>query len=229
MDFSIWVWRGIRITDNITIYITETLIVTWLIMALFIGFAVIVKVKSRKWNALAKPSGLQNVVEFAVGSFESFFKKNAGDKIMNLSPWFFTLFVFLIFSNIIGVTGLRPPTADWSMTFPLALATFVLIQYAGLKHRPKGYLKGFIEPVFIFLPLNIMGEIAKPVALSFRLFGNILGGVILMSLLYGLAPLVFRLGFPAFLHAYFDIAIGILQAFIFTVLSITFVGFAAEE
>jgi F-type H+-transporting ATPase subunit a len=233
MDFSIQIRHAVRITDNITIYITETLTVAWLIIALFSALALTVHFKSKKWDAMKKPTGLQNIMEFLVSGFENLFKGSAGEKIQYLAPWYFSLFAFLIAANTIGVTGLRPPTADWSMTFPLAIFSLVLIQFAGLRHRPKEYLKGFLKPhwavAFLFLPINLMGEIAKPIALSFRLFGNILGGVILMSLLYGLAPVIFRLGFPAFLHAYFDIAVGILQAFIFTMISMTFAGMAAED
>jgi F-type H+-transporting ATPase subunit a len=116
------------------------------------------------------------------------------------------------------------------MTFPLAFASFLLFQFAGLMCRPKAYLKGiFLEPVFIFAPINVIGELAKPVAMSFRLFGNIIGGMILMQLLYGLAPYALRFVFPAALHLYFDLAAGALQAFIFTMLSITFVGIAAKD
>lgn len=228
MDFGIYILRRIDITDNFYIYITETLAVMWIIIAALSIFAIVVHVKSKKWNALAKPSGLQNVVEFAVDAFETFFKNSAGEKVQYLAPWFFTLFVFLIAANTIGVTGMRPPTADWSVTFPLALSSLFLFQYAGIRHRPKNYIKGFFQPIFIFFPINLIGELAKPIALSFRLFGNILGGVILLSLLYGMAPFALRFGLPVALHAYFDIAAGILQAFIFTVLSVTFVGLAAE-
>jgi len=229
LDFGIRIFREIQITDSISFYLTETLAVTWIIVVFLSIFAVVVGIKARKWEAMAKPSGLQNVIEFAVEMFEKFFRSSSSIKVVNLAPWFFTLFVFLVFANTIGVTGMRPPTADWGMTFPLALSSLMLFQYAGIKHRPKNYLKGFFRPVFVFFPMNLIGELAKPVALSFRLFGNILGGVILISLLYGIAPLVLRLGFPVFLHAYFDIASGILQAFIFMVLSITFVGLAAED
>jgi len=229
MDFSITVFRTIQITENINLYITETLVITWIIMAAFIALAVVVKVKSKKWNALDKPKGLQNVMEFLVASFENLFKGSAGEKVMYLAPWFFTLFAFLIISNIIGITGFRPPTADWSMTFPLALSSLFFIQYAGFRHRPKSYAKSFFQPIFLFFPLNLLGELSKPIAMSFRLFGNVLGGMILMSILYGMAPFILTLGIPAVLHAYFDVAVGILQAFIFLVLSITFVGLAAEE
>lgn len=229
MDFVIRVFGSIRITDNISIYITETLLVAWLIAIVLSIFAIVVSIKARKWQALDKPTGLQNVVELIVDAFDKFFVASAGSKLVYLSPWFFTLFVFLLIANSVGIFGLRPPTADWGMTFPLALFSLIMFQYAGLRHRPKNYLKGFFAPVFIFFPINLIGEIAKPVALSFRLFGNVLGGVILISLLYGMAPLIMQLGFPAFLHAYFDIAAGLLQAFIFTVLSITFLGLAAED
>jgi len=235
MDFSINVFGALRITENITIYITETLLVMWIIIALLSAFAIIVRIKSKNWDAMKRPSVLQNIVEFAVDAFENLFKSSSSTKVLNLAPWFFTLFVFLVFANTIGVTGLRPPTADWSLTFPLAMVSFVLIQYAGIKHRPKGYFKNLMGPIVlfkvipVFLPLNLMGEVSKPIALSFRLFGNVLGGLILMSLLYALAPIFFRIGLPAFLHAYFDIAVGILQAFIFTVISITFIGLSAED
>ena len=83
--------------------------------------------------------------------------------------------------------------------------------------------------MFIFFPVNILGEISKPIALSFRLFGNVLGGMILVSLVYGLAPLAIQLTLPAVLHLYFDVFAGALQAFIFTVLSLTFVGVASTH
>jgi len=228
MDFGIQIYGGIRITDDITIYITETLLITWIIMGILIAFAIVVRIKSRKWSAMGKPTGLQNVVELLVQSFENLFKNSAGEKVKNLAPWFFTLFTFLIFANTIGVIGPRPPTADWAMTFPLAVSSLIMIQYAGIRHRPKEYLKGFVQPIFLFLPINLLGELSKPIALSFRLFGNILAGTILMSMLYGLAPLVVTIGLPAVLHAYFDVAAGLLQAYIFTILSITFVGLASE-
>jgi len=229
MDFPIRIFRYIQVTDNVVFYITETLVVTWVIIAILVIFALIVRIKQRKWGIMDRPSGLQNIVEFAVESFETFFKNNSSLKVSYLAPWFFTLFVFLLVANMIGVFGLRPPTADWGMTFPLAVTSFLLMQFAGLRYRPKNYFKSFFKPVFVFFPLNIMGELAKPVALSFRLFGNVLAGVIIISLLYGMAPLLFRFGFPVFLHAYFDIISGLLQAFIFTVLSTAFVGLAAED
>ena len=225
MDFGIQVYAEFEITDSVSILITETTVNTWVIMGILLLIALFINIKSRKWDPNKPPSGLQNFVEMCVDAFDKLVRGNAGEKMAHLAPWFFSLFVFLVFSNMIGIVGVRPPTADWGMTFPLAVSSFVLIQYAGLSARPKAYLKGiFLEPFFLFAPLNIMGELARPVSLSFRLFGNILGGMILLSLIYGMAPIVLRFIFPTVLHMYFDLAAGALQAFIFTMLSIAFVG-----
>jgi F-type H+-transporting ATPase subunit a len=230
MNFAIDVFAGFQITEGIEFLITETTRSTWIVMGLLLILALIVRIKSRNWDPMKKPTGLQNAVEMAVDAWEKFYRSNANDTVMYLAPWFFTLFVFLLLSNMIGITGIRPPTADWGMTFPLAVSSFFLIQFAGVRHRPKAYLKGiFLEPVFIFAPLNVIGELARPISLSFRLFGNILGGMILLSLLYGIAPYVVRVIFPVPLHMYFDLFAGVLQAVIFTALSLTFVGIAAES
>jgi F-type H+-transporting ATPase subunit a len=86
------------------------------------------------------------------------------------------------------------------------------------------YLKGFAEPIFILLPLNIIGELATPISLSFRLFGNILGGVIIMYLLYSAVPVLI----PILPHIYFDLFAGILQTFIFVMLSMVFISLAMD-
>ena len=231
MEFTIGVFGRFQI-GNLTFRITETTVGIWIVMAILIAFAIVVRVKSKNWDATKKPEGLQNFIELCVGGFINFFNNTAHAKVSFLTPWFFTLFTFLFISNMIGVIGIRPPTADWGLTFPLAFVSFCLIQFSGLYSRPKSYLKGiFLEPspwaAFFFAPLNIIGECVKPVALSFRLFGNVLGGMILLSLLYGLAPLVVRFILPLPLHIYFDLASGLLQAFIFTVLSLAFIGGAA--
>jgi F-type H+-transporting ATPase subunit a len=89
-------------------------------------------------------------------------------------------------------------------------------------------LKSFFDPHFIFFPLNLIGEIAKPVSLSFRLFGNMLSGTIILTLYYGLMPYFTQIGIPALLHAFFDIIFGALQTYIFVILSLMYVKGAAE-
>jgi len=154
-------------------------------------------------------------------------------------PYICSLFLFFLFSNIIGLVGLRSPTVDLDTTLAWATITVVMIYYTALKNKGMGFFKGFIDPVPIFLPINIVGEIARPISLSFRPFGNIMGGTIIMSLVYQflgylstLIPNVTipfgQLVIPVPLHLYFDIFAGCLQAFIFIMLTMVFVGSEAE-
>jgi F-type H+-transporting ATPase subunit a len=93
----------------------------------------------------------------------------------------------------------------------------------GIKTQGKKYFKGYLHPNPIFLPINLIGEFAKPLSLSFRLFGNILGGLIILQLMYSMLPLAFRFVLPNIGHIYFDLFAGALQAFVFTMLSLTFI------
>ena len=219
---------GVVNIGSFEIWITETLIVSWGIMLLLVIFAIIVRIKLRNFKEV--PSGFQNVIELIVESFDNFVNKSAGPKLSWIGAWFFTVFSFLMLSNMSGlVLFIRPPTADWPTPLGLALITFILLQFVGIRYRGWDYIKSFFEPVFVFLPVNILGELSRPIALSFRLFGNILGGMILVSLVYALAPMALRLVLPAVLHLYFDVFAGILQAFIFTVLSLTYLGVASTH
>ena len=228
MDFSVRNFATLEIF-GIEVWITETLVNMWIVMAIMIGLAIVIRIKlylNKKADPDAyinNPKGLQNVIETIVETFDGFVRKTAGDRLAYLGHWFFTVFFFILFSNFSGIL-LRPPTADWTVTFAMALATFILIQAMGLKYRPKAYLKSFFQPIFLFFPLNVIGELARPVSLSFRLFGNILGGAIILGLIYGIAPVVARFIFPVALHIYFDLAMGFLQTYIFTVLSLSFIG-----
>ena len=236
MDFNV---RNFAVFDigGFEVWLTETVVNTWIIMALLIVAAIIVRVRLSGFGDV--PKGLQNVVEFMVETFSGFVKNTAGEKLQYLCGWFFSAFAFIFIASISGVFALRPPTADWATTFAFALATFILIQILGLRYQRLGYLKGFLAPDFklnlpnvlaslLFTPLNIIGELARPVSLSFRLFGNILAGMILMNMLYALTPVYVQLFVPVPLHAYFDIAMAFLQTYIFIVLSLSFVGTASE-
>ena len=225
MNFDIKILRVLDI-GGVELWITETIVNSWIIMGLLIAFAVVVRISLRKFRD--EPKGLQNVVEAMVEAFDSFLKGSAGDKLQFLGGWYFMVFAFILLSNLSGLFGLRPPTADWTITFTFALATFTLIQVVGIKYQRGKYFKSFIEPHFLFLPLNIIGELARPVSLSFRLFGNVLGGMILMNLLYAMAPAFVLFIIPSALHFYFDVFAGVLQTYIFCVLSLSFIGVAAQ-
>jgi F-type H+-transporting ATPase subunit a len=221
--------HGVVSIGGVDIWITNTIVVTWLIMAVMITFAVIVRVKLKKFSD--KPSGFQNIVEMMVEAFDRLMKSNNSPNVNWLGGWFFTLFAFLLFANIMGIfPGMRPPTGDWPLPFALACTSFFLIQFAGVRYQGWKYIKGtYLSPHWLFFPINVLGEFSRPISLSFRLFGNILGGLILVTLLYVLAPMFTRFVIPVPLHFFFDLAFGALQAFIFTILSLTYVGLAAAD
>ena len=210
---------------GVDVWITDTIVSTWIIMGLLIALAIVTRIMLPKFKDV--PTGFQNVMEAIVEFYENFAKENLGAKLMPLASWFFMAFLFVFLSNISGMFFLRPPTADWSMTFALAFASFLMIQYAAIRYKKWAYLKELCQPFPLFLPLNIIGEFARPVSLSFRLFGNILAGTILMTLLYNMAPYFLRFVLPAALHGYFDLFSGVLQTYIFCALSIAFIGNAA--
>jgi len=206
---------------GIEVWITQTIVNTWLIMLFLIGLAVFLRIKLRKMEEV--PRGLQNVVELVIEASDGFVTSMAGEKARFVGGWFFVAFTFILVSNLSGVLGLRPPTADWATTMAMALCTFIIIQIAGMHGKGARYLLAFINP------LNIIGELARPVSLSLRLFGNVLAGLIIMTLLYTLAPLPARIVLPVFLHVYFDVFMGFLQTYVFCALSEAFVSSASGE
>lgn len=224
LDLDIGI-KAVVSVGGVDIWITDTLISTWIIMGVLIALAIVVRVKSRKFKEV--PKGFQNVIEYLVEMFDNFVRGAAGEKLMFLGNWFLMVFAFILLSNISGLFLLRPPTADWATTFAVAVVTFVLIHVMGGKFRKLKYVKSLLEPSPVFLPINLIGEIARPISLSFRLFGNILAGSILMTLLYSLAPIFVKWGIPAALHIYFDIFAGVMQTYIFTILSLSFISGAA--
>ena len=223
MDINI---RNFWILDigGVEVWITQTLINTWIIMGVLILFALIVRAKLRKFEEVPE-SKFQNIVESIVEMFDKFVKDTVGDdRLMFLGNWFFSAFLFIFVSNLSGLIGMRPPTADWATAFAYALGTFTLIQIVGFKFRRWRYVKTFFEPNFVFLPLNIIGELARPISLSFRLFGNVLAGMILIALFYSLVPIVAQFFLPIPLHAFFDLFAGALQTYIFIALGLTFIA-----
>lgn len=212
--------------DGVEVWITETIFNTWLIMLFLIVLAVIARIKLRNFKAV--PTGFQNIIEVVVETFDNFADSTLGEKLSYIAPWFFMVFVFILSSSLISVFGVRAPTADWATTFALAFATFVLMIFMGFKHRKGDYLKSFFSPHPIFFPLNLLGELAKPVSLSFRLFGNMLSGTIILTLYYALTPLLVQIGIPALMHALFDVIFGALQTYIFVILSLMYIRGAAD-
>lgn len=217
MDFGTKVLYEIEVFGK-TIWITETIVTTWVLMLIIILFAIIARIKINKFEDVPN-SKFQNFLEIIVESMDNFVSNNMGSKYKYFGSWFFTVFTFVLVSNYSGLLGFRPPTADLATTLTLGISTFAIIHFMGITKAKKDYFKSFFEPNPLFAPLNIIGELATPISLSLRLFGNILGGTIIMGLLYNIVPIIL----PAALHFYFDVFAGFLQTFIFVILSMTFI------
>ncbi len=206
---------------GLDVWITDTTIATWIIGAVLIALAIYTNISVKKFNKI--PKGFQNFIEFVVETMDNFVVSTVDKKYSYLGGWFFGVMAFILFSNLSGLVTLRPPTADLATTFALSLMTFFLIHFLGISKSKGEYFKGYADPYPFLVPINIIGEVATPVSLSFRLFGNILGGLIIMGMVYELFPFFLKIGVPAVLHVYFDIFAGALQSFIFVILSMTFI------
>ena len=220
VDFSIHHLIGYQFMGQ-TVYITTSHVCMILIMATIMIFAVVARKKIM--HAEEVPTGLQNVVELAVETLEGFVNSSMGKNGRKYICYVGTLFLYILLSNISGLFGLRPPTADYGTTFSLALITFVMIQYNNLKYNKIGAFTGLFQPIWFLFPSNLIGEIATPVSMSLRLFGNVMAGTVMMALYYGLLPLFAKIGIPAFLHVYFDLFSGAIQAYVFSMLTMVFI------
>ncbi|MBR2761377.1 MAG: F0F1 ATP synthase subunit A [Solobacterium sp.] len=204
---------------------------------------VILSKKIDKADALAEPSGIIVPVLLGVETVHSAVKSNVGEKTADiLTPYILVLWTYIFFSNIISLFGLSSPTANLSVTLLLAIITWVLIQYTELKYQGiGGYLHGFLEPIPVMLPMNIVGKFSTMVSMSVRLFGNILCGGIMMQLIYsatqalsnaiaswfGAQGNVFNFMAPVItpiLHAYFDLFAGFIQTLVFVTLTMVLIG-----
>lgn len=204
-----------------TFWITTTHVATLIVMLIILGFAVAARIAIR--HASEYPTGFQNVVEMLVEMIDGMVEKSMGVHAKKFRNYIGTIFVFIFISNISGLFGLRPPTADYGVTLPLGLITFGLIQYNNIKYNKFGAFTGLFKPLPILFPINVIGEIAVPFSLSLRLFGNVLSGTVMMSLIYSLLSKV-AIGWPGFLHIYFDVFSGAIQTYVFCMLTMVFVS-----
>lgn len=188
----------------------------------------------------------QAIAEKLVSMAENFVTGNMGEQYIDFAAFMGSIMAISALSSLCSLLGLYPPTADVSIIGGWAILVFILITYYKLKGGVFNYLKSFTEPIIIFTPFNIIGELATPVSMTLRHYGNVLSGVVISSLLAaafsGLTRLVFgwlpgalgsipflRIGIPAVLSLYFDIFSGLLQAFIFAILTALYISNGAPE
>ena len=165
------------------------------------------------------------LVEMGVDALTRFVEDALGkDGAKKYINYIGVLFMYIFFCNTSGIFGLRPPTADFGTTLCLALITFVMIEYADIRYNKWNMVKGLFEPFPLFFPMNVISIFSTPLSMSLRLFGNILGGTVLMALYYGMLPWFAKIGVPSALHAYFDVFSGAIQTYVFCMLTVTFIG-----
>ncbi len=173
------------------------------------------------------PKGrMQNLVEMLVEAWLDQLDNNIGPKGRMVAPLVITLFLFLLIANWVGlVPGLASPTNDINCALGLALIIVLVVNVLGIKEKGiVGHFSHFFKPHFLFLPINLIEEIAKPVTLSARLFGNILAGEILIVVLTKLVPY-----FIPSIWLAFSVFVGIIQAGIFTMMSMTYLANALQD
>lgn len=209
------------------VWITTTHVCLLIVLLVIIGFSVAAGRTMKK--ATDVPGTFQNIVEMIVEMLDKMIKSSMGNNAVKFANYIGTIFIFILISNISGLFGLRPPTADYGVTFPLGVMTFILIHFNKFKHKKvKGVLQELCDPWPIWAPINIIGYIAVPVSLSLRLFANVLSGTVMMALIYGLLKW-FALFWPAALHVYFDLFSGAIQTYVFCMLTMTYVSDAIGE
>jgi len=191
-------------------------------------FSIIVGRKIKNTKIDEKPSSIVTIAEFFVEAVESLVKNTMGENRVGFAPYIGTISLFLVFANLLGLLGLEAPTADYSIVLALAMITFMLIHLNSINSNGiKDYLKSFMEPTPIMLPINLISEMVIPIALSFRLFGNMISGTIIIALVFSALNSISMITIPfiaPFLNAYFDVFVGIVQTFIFVMLTMVFIS-----
>ena len=221
--------------------ITQTVLSSFIVMVVLLILSYVLGRGLKK-----RPTKRQVLVEKAVSVLDNLVCNTMGAHNRRFVPYIGALFCSSVFGSLISLFGVfRSSTADLSTTATWAVMTSVLVWYHNIKANGFfGWLKGFAEPVAVMTPMNIISEIAQPISMSFRHFGNIAGGSVLTSLIYAaLATLssallswipneiikaipIFQVGIPAFLSIYFDLFTGCIQALVFSMLTMVYVGAA---
>ena len=213
---SIVYWRSGPFTIN------ATLVFTWLVMAILVLVSWLV---TRRLSTETSLSRGQNLLEIVVDGIQQQIRDVTQQDPGRYLPFIGTLFLFIATSNVLMlVPGFKPPTGSLSTTTALALCVFVSVPVYGIASQGlRGYLKTYIQPSVFMLPMNVLGELTRTIALAIRLFGNIMSGSMIAALLLAIAPLFF----PVIMNA-LGLLIGLIQAYIFSILALVFIASAAR-
>lgn len=206
---------------GLNIPVSESTVVTWIIMAVLVLLCVIFV----RNLSIENPGKKQQVLEILVGKLHDFFYDLLGEHGKRYIPYLMTVIIYIGISNLIGYFGFKPPTKDMNVTLGLSIMSIILIEYAGIHRKgTKGWLKSFAQPLPILLPINILELFIKPLSLCMRLFGNVLGAFVIMELIKILIPVIVPIPFSL----YFDLFDGLIQAYVFVFLTSLFIKEAIE-
>lgn len=204
------------------VWITTTTIGMWIVSILILIVAFAGNRALR--NATDVPGTLQNVLEYAFDMLDNMANGILGSNAKKFVNYIGTIFLFILFCNLSGLIGLRAPTADFGVTFMLGITTGIIVQYQGIKNHGIHHFTSLFEPMPLLFPINLIGEVANPLSISLRLFANLLSGVIIMGLWYGMMPILTSIGIPAALHVYCDLFSGAIQTYVFCMLTMVYIN-----
>lgn len=219
------------------IQVNETTVNAWIVMGIIFILCLLL---TRKLEKIPRKRS-QQIAEKIVTMLDNLVESTMGKHNMAYAPYILTMLMFSAFGSLIGLFGMRSVTADINTTAGWAIMTFFMIYYAGIKKSGLKHFKGLIEPIPFMLPLNLISEVATPVSMSFRHFGNIFAGSVISLLVYGgLAAASYailpslhvpflQVGIPAVLSIYFDLFSGCIQAFVFSMLTMAYVSNANTD
>jgi F-type H+-transporting ATPase subunit a len=197
----------------------EVVMMTWIVIVALVALGLLSARKSSIFPRPMQIAGELFVKQF-YGLTEDALNKEMAEKY---GPLVCALFMFLLLSNWLGIIPhLEEPTKDLNTPLSLGLMGFVIAHYAGIKSKGfKAYASEYFQPMFFMMPLNVIGELAKIVSISFRLFGNIMGGSIIILVV---SYLTYSVVLPPLLNAFFGLFVGTIQAFVFTMLTIVYIS-----
>ena len=202
--------------------VMESVVVTWIIMAIMMIASLILVHGLKVRNISKKQAALESGMSFIYDFFEGLLGKEGKAYI----PYLITVVIYIGLANMIGLLGFKSPTKDLNVTVSLAVMSIVLVEVAGIRKKGvRGWIKSFAEPIAIIAPINVLELFIRPLSLCMRLFGNVLGAIVVMALIKHLLPLIVPLPFSF----YFDIFDGVIQAYVFVFLTSLYIKEAIED
>ena len=209
-----------------TVWITSTHISVLILVLIILGIAFAANRCMKR--AQEVPGTFQNLLELAVEKLDGIVENSLGSNSPRFRNYISTIFVFILFCNLGSMFGMRAPSADYGVTLPLGILSFLIIQINGIRSQKWGYLKDLATPIPL-TPINVIGEVAVPISLSLRLFGNVLSGTMIMGLWYSMMPALAKIFVSPFLHAYLDLFSGCIQTYVFCMLTMTYLSNKISE